>query len=166
MRGEMIKIPLKAGHHRPAREMAFRWHPDDGLTLNSGLVALRFFRGSGPVMLRKPFFVIFHGGGGGVQTPCPPIWTRICQSRDFQPCRDFSWVEPVLNRVKRVLHKETIWCIKRDLNQWPLYLKSSTLPLVDSTGIIQLFGHCIATWFAMSRSHLKLTEIGNSCWRG
>ena len=46
-----------------------------------------------------------------------------------------------------------------------LYLKSSTLPLVDSTGIIQLFGHCIATRYAMSRSHLKLTEIGTSCGR-
>ena len=47
-----------------------------------------------------------------------------------------------------------------------LFLKSSTLPLVDSTGIIQLFGHFIATWYAISRSHLKLTEIGTSCGRG
>ena len=47
-----------------------------------------------------------------------------------------------------------------------LYLKSSTLPLDDSTDIIQLLGHCIATWYAMSRSHLKLTEIGTSCGRG
>ena len=29
----------------------------------------------------------------------------------------------------------------------------------NSTGIIQLFGHCIATWNAMSRSHLKPMEI-------
>ena len=55
----MIKIPLKAGHH----VMAFCWRPDDGLTLNFGLVALRFFRGSRPVLLRKPIFVIFQGGG-------------------------------------------------------------------------------------------------------
>ena len=27
------------------------------------------------------------------------------------------------------------------------FLKSSTLPLVDYTGIIQLFGNCIATWY-------------------
>ena len=51
-------------------------------------------------------------------------------------------------------------------NQRPLYLKSSTLPLVDSAGIIQLFGRCIAMLYAMSRSHLKLTEIGSSCGRG
>ena len=50
----MIKIPLKAGHH-----------PNDGLTLNSSLVALRVFRGSVSVLLRKPIFVIFQGGGGG-----------------------------------------------------------------------------------------------------
>ena len=49
------------------------------------------------------------------------------------------------------------------LKSTALYLKSCTLPLVDSTGIIQLFGHCIATWYAMSRSQLKLTEIGTSC---
>ena len=70
----MIKIPLKAGHHRSASEtpftwqMAFRWRPDDGLTLNFGLVALRFFRGFVPLFLRKPIFVIFQGGGSG-----PPV---------------------------------------------------------------------------------------------
>ena len=52
------------------------------------------------------------------------------------------------------------------LKPMALYLKSSTLPLFDSKGITQLFGHCIATWYAMSWSHLKLTEIGTSCGRG
>ena len=43
---------------------------NDGQTLNAGLVALWFFRGSGPA--RKPYiFVIFQGGGGW--TPCPPL---------------------------------------------------------------------------------------------
>ena len=102
----------------------------------------------------------------GVRTPCPPLWIRQCKSRNFQSCRDDFWVEPVLNRVERVLRKETLWRLQRDSNQRRLYLKSSTLPLIDSTGIIQLFGHCIATWYAMSQSHLKLTEIGTSCRRG
>ena len=35
-----------------------------------------------------------------------------------------------------VLHKKTIWCLQRDSNQWPLYLKSSTLPLVDYTATL------------------------------
>ena len=65
----MIKIPLKAGHHRPDSETAFCWRPDDGLTLNSGLEALQFFRAAGPVLLRKPLFVIFQGGSG---PPAPP----------------------------------------------------------------------------------------------
>ena len=31
---------------------------------------------------------------------------------------------------------------------------------------IQLFGHCIATWYGKSQSLVKLTEIGTSCGRG
>ena len=34
-------MPLKAGHHRPASEMPFKWHfAGDGSTLNADLVAL------------------------------------------------------------------------------------------------------------------------------
>ena len=36
---------------------AFRWRADDGPTMNAGLVALRFFRGSGPVLLENPLFL-------------------------------------------------------------------------------------------------------------
>ena len=43
----------------------FRWRADVGPTLNVGLVALWFFRGSGPVLLRNPIFLWFSGGGGG-----------------------------------------------------------------------------------------------------
>ena len=44
MSGGRIKMPLLAGHHRPASEtpfeMAFLWRADDGSTLIAGLVAL------------------------------------------------------------------------------------------------------------------------------
>ena len=33
--------------------MAFRWRAADGLALNAGLVAQWFFKGSGPVLLKK-----------------------------------------------------------------------------------------------------------------
>ena len=46
--------------------MAFRWRADDDPTWNASLVALRFFRGLGPVMLEN-FFFIFQG----VRTPAP-----------------------------------------------------------------------------------------------
>ena len=36
--------------------------------MNVGLVALRFFRGSGPVLTQETFFVIFQGE----RTFCPP----------------------------------------------------------------------------------------------
>ena len=49
-----------------ANKMAFRWRADDGPSLNAGLVALRFCRGSAPVLQRNPiFFLFFRGGGGG-----------------------------------------------------------------------------------------------------
>ena len=48
--------------------MAFHWRADDDPTLNSGLVALGFFRVSGAVLLRNRYF---SGGGGGAD-PLPP----------------------------------------------------------------------------------------------
>ena len=70
-----FKIPLWADHHRPASEtlMAFRWRADDGLTLNAGLVALWFFRGSGPILQRVPIFLYFFRGGGPDSLPPPPL---------------------------------------------------------------------------------------------
>ena len=53
--------------------MVFRWRADDGPKLNAGLVALRIFRGSGPVFLRNPIFCDFSGGGGPDPLPPPPL---------------------------------------------------------------------------------------------
>ena len=55
---------------------AKRLRADDGPTLNAGLVALYFFRGSGPVLLRNPIFFIFFSGGEGGPDPLSPLW--IC----------------------------------------------------------------------------------------
>ena len=44
--------------------MAFRWRANDGLTLNTGLVVLWFFRGSRPVLLRNPILLSFSRGPG------------------------------------------------------------------------------------------------------
>ena len=50
-------------------QIAFRWHADDGPTLNAGLVAA-IFQGIG-TCIRKPYiFVIFQGGSG----PLSPFW--------------------------------------------------------------------------------------------
>ena len=40
-------------HYKRAIEMAFCWRADNGPKVNADLVALRFFRGSGPVLLRN-----------------------------------------------------------------------------------------------------------------
>ena len=40
--------------------------------LNSGLVALGLFSGSGPVFLRNPIFVVIFQGGFGPDTLPPP----------------------------------------------------------------------------------------------
>ena len=51
--------------------MAFRLRTDDGPTLNAGLVALWFVRGSEPVLLRNPIFWWFFRGGGGPDSLSP-----------------------------------------------------------------------------------------------
>ena len=44
--------PLSATGETPFKwRLNFRWWANDGPTLNAGLVALRFFSGSGPVLL-------------------------------------------------------------------------------------------------------------------
>ena len=62
---EWIQIPLK-------------YRADDGPTLNAGLEALWFFRGSGPVLLKKKlYFCEDSVGGGGVRAPCPPSGSAV-----------------------------------------------------------------------------------------
>ena len=52
--------------------MAFRWHADDGPTLNAGLVAANC-QGIRTCIARKPYiFVIFQGGGSRPPVPPPP----------------------------------------------------------------------------------------------
>ena len=59
-------------------KMAFRWPADDGLTLNFGLVALWFFRGSGPVLLRNSIFCNSSGSGlGPPVSSLPPLGPRM-----------------------------------------------------------------------------------------
>ena len=49
--------------------MVFRWQADSGPTLNAGLVALWFYMGSGPVLLRNPTFLLFFRGGSDPLSP-------------------------------------------------------------------------------------------------
>ena len=58
-----------SARQRNAISMAFRCRADGGPTLNAGLVALWFYWGYGPVLLRNRIFCDFTGG---VRTPSPP----------------------------------------------------------------------------------------------
>ena len=50
--------------------MAFHWRADDGPTLNAGLKALWFYRGSAPIIAKNPYiFVIFEEGGADFLSP-------------------------------------------------------------------------------------------------
>ena len=106
MRRERIQIPRKA----------FRWRADVDPTLNAGLVALWFYRRSGPVMIRNPIFLCFFKGGPDPLPPPPPLdphmlflclsWCFTSQSTLFQSCLDVflsSWVEPVQSSDYSVL---------------------------------------------------------------
>ena len=79
---DRIQIPLNWAIIGPLAKViwiAFCWHADDGLTLNADLVALWFFRGSGPVLLRNPIFLSFFSGGPDpLSPPPPPLWIRTC----------------------------------------------------------------------------------------
>ena len=44
--------------------MAFCWRDDGGPSLNADLVALWFYIGSRPVLLKYPIFLLFLGVGG------------------------------------------------------------------------------------------------------
>ena len=55
--------------------MAFRWGAEYDPTLDTGLVVLRFFRGSGPVLLRNPIFLRFFMEWGSGPT-VPTLWLR------------------------------------------------------------------------------------------
>ena len=67
--------------------MAFRWHADDGPTLNAGLLALCFFRGSGPVLLTNPiFFLWFFRGGGDPDPLSPPFGSAYEMMTLFAKC--------------------------------------------------------------------------------
>ena len=87
------------------------------------------------------------GGGGGVGPPDPP-------SGSVHASPEIVGTFPGLNQYSIEYSVSA-----RENNMVPI-------PLVNSTGIIQLFGHCIVTWYAMLQSYLKLTEIGTSCGRG
>ena len=59
---------------RNAIKIAFRWRADDGPTLNADLVALWFFRGSGPVLVRNPICLRFS------------LWIRASKQDRVTPC--------------------------------------------------------------------------------
>ena len=75
------------GHHRPASETP---------TLNSGLVALEFYRGSGPVSLRNPIFCYFSGGPSPL---CPPLDPRM--SNNCNTTKNFSTTPGISTNLKR-----------------------------------------------------------------
>ena len=128
--------------------MAFRWRAYGGPTLNGVLIAaLRFFMGSGPVLLENAiFFVIFQlGGGGGWSGPPVPLlihtWSclyiKLKLGRDlhlgpswhgpsFESWAELAWAELVgaeLVLVRVVLHPYNVRsCHLIRLISGPLFL--------------------------------------------
>ena len=86
IKGEKIQIRLQL-----ALQMGFCWGANDGSTLNVGLVALWFFKGSGPVLLRNPIFLWFFMGSLEPLSS-PSLW--ICA------CRLLSWDIKAIRRFR------------------------------------------------------------------
>ena len=57
--------------------MAFHWRAYNGPKLNAGLVALWFFRGSGPVFLRKNLYFCYFSGVGGLDPLYPSGFAHV-----------------------------------------------------------------------------------------
>ena len=81
MRGEMIQIPLCAGHHRPGSETPFKWWPNIECWFGN-FVVLQTIRTS---IGKKLYFF----KGGGVWTPYPPSGSahaglRLCCNKSLE----------------------------------------------------------------------------------
>ena len=64
------------GHHWPACEtLNILWQADGGPTLTAGFIALWFYRGSAPVLLRNPIFLSFFRRGPPPPPPLDPHMT-------------------------------------------------------------------------------------------
>ena len=72
---EWIQMPLKSGHHRPAREAGepmiaqhwmLAWYLCDFFVIRTSIAKKTYI------------FAIFQVG---VRTPCPPLWIRTCYRR-------------------------------------------------------------------------------------
>ena len=78
----------------------FRWRADDGQILNDGLVALWFFRRSGPVLLKKTHYILwFFSGPYPLSLPLDPrmlLFHKIhCgavswKRQVYDPCSQFE----------------------------------------------------------------------------
>ena len=65
----------KTGHHQPASETPFKW-PNNECWLGSFVI----FQGIGTSIAKKPYICVIFQRGGGVWTPCHPLWihTSVC----------------------------------------------------------------------------------------
>ena len=94
-----------------------QWIPDeradDSPTINAGLVALWFFKGSAPVLLRNPIFLWFFRGGG-----CPdPLFTHLDPRMGYCMSLYGKWVCKKLNIdmfISVDLKKAKFFCVRND----------------------------------------------------
>ena len=86
---EAVQIALKrlfvSWGETKCRPMPFRWRADNVPSLNAGLVALWFSRGSGPVLLRYPFALWFFRERKGSGPPVSPSGSAMvsCESLEY-----------------------------------------------------------------------------------
>ena len=73
MKERTTKSEPSSVHQQNAIQMAFRWHADDGPTLNAGLVAFYFSGLRIRIFVKSYNFMIYGGGGGeGAKPHVPP----------------------------------------------------------------------------------------------
>ena len=94
-----------------AIKMAFCWCAYVGPNLNAGLIALWFFRGSGPVLLRNPIFLwFFRGGPDPLSPPLPPSGSAHAFYTTL------LWI--ILRTLCKLHHLSSFWVVKCYINFW------------------------------------------------
>ena len=127
----MIKVPLKAGHHWPASEMPFKWR-------FAGVVALRFSRGSGPILPRKLFCDL--SGGMYPMSPPPPSGSAHASQENFSHVGTF----PGLNQYQI---KYNVSCIRKQYGE------------TQTNGPLSQVNHSTTGWLTLQVLYSYLVSV-------
>ena len=93
------------------------------------------------------------------------FWQNSAEWKSMNDFKRGPYLGFISKKFGKIEHIELTWAIWRLLftdfdRKSRIGIQQSILKI--SLSIFQLLGHCIAAWYAMSQSLVKLTEMGTS----